>query len=714
MQDDRTIALDYGDSANRDGYAGKTWRDLEIIERVGAGGFGEVFRAWDPRLQRQVALKLHKLSPAEQDTAYTEILSEARALAQVRHPNVVAVHGVDRTEDRVGYWTDFIQGRTLAQLLREQGLLGPREAALAGIEVAKALSAVHSAGLLHRDVKLENVMREEGGRIVLLDFGLSAVAGKDHCLAGTPSYMAPELFRGEPCSVVADIYALGVLLFYAVSGRFPVDITTVDAAAAAVRFSSPKLLLDIRPDLPQDFTRVVAKAIDPDPRRRFATAGEFLVALSDTIASEKAPAQKKTRLSLAAIASLVLLAAIAAAVWPHFHAVQTAVAPDSDEAYLKAQHLLSRYDDPKNLDAAETLFHDILKRDPHNGLAEAGLGRAALLRYRWEHDPKLLDVAQKDSQAALQMNANAAPADITLASVYTTRHQSDLAAKYAQAALHLDNRDPEAIEAEADQFDAAGQLADAETDYRRTIDLAPDDWRWPVTLGFFFYEHNRIADAADQFKHATALSPDNALAWNDLGAMYTSLGRFSEAEAALKQAVKIRPNRAALNSLASVLTNEGRYAEAIPVLQQAVEKDQSYYLSWANLGAVYKKTGDAAKASQTYREACRLAEADLTSSPDDAALIVRLATYYAELNDAGRAIKLLRRATALSPDNADIAYRAARVFELLHDRTGALQMLGKAVRLGFTVSDMQTDYEMAGLFADLHVAAVVKQNRTGK
>src|SRR5260370_35776923 len=140
---------------------------LETREKVGRRAFGEVHRDWEPDLQREVALKL-AVSGEHQDAAS----KEARALAQVRHNNVVTVYGVDRHGDQVGLWMDLIRGRTLESILKDQGPLGGREAALVGGELCRALAAVHARRLGHGDLKAQNVMREDGGRIVLMDFGL--------------------------------------------------------------------------------------------------------------------------------------------------------------------------------------------------------------------------------------------------------------------------------------------------------------------------------------------------------------------------------------------------------------------------------------------------------------------------------------------------------------------------------------------------------------
>jgi serine/threonine protein kinase len=158
------------------------WGHLLLLEKIGEGTFGEVYRARDPWLDREVALKL--LRPTV--TGPGRVVSEAQALARLRHPNVVTVHGADMNDGRAGLWMEFVRGRTLSDIVGTDGPLSAAEAAVAGQELCRALTAVHGAGLIHRDVKAQNVMRESGGRLVLMDFG----AGH------TPLYLAPELLSG--------------------------------------------------------------------------------------------------------------------------------------------------------------------------------------------------------------------------------------------------------------------------------------------------------------------------------------------------------------------------------------------------------------------------------------------------------------------------------------------------------------------------------------
>src|SRR5260370_8916619 len=261
--DESTLTMEGGDS--RPARAPSHWGPFRLIEKVGQGGFGQVYRAWDSTLEREVALKLLLPKGVNPDEDAKAVLREARLMARVRHPNVVPVYGVDRYDGRVGFWSDFVLGKTLSAQLADQGPFGYREAAHIGIELGKALSAVHAAGLVHHDIKTGNAMREEGGRILLMDFGFTHEHDAACRFSGTAAYLAPELLASQPASVSSDIYALGVLLFHLVTAKYPVEGTNYRELKRAHEPGLRRSLMDERPDLPAQSVHVVKTAISPDP-----------------------------------------------------------------------------------------------------------------------------------------------------------------------------------------------------------------------------------------------------------------------------------------------------------------------------------------------------------------------------------------------------------------------------------------------------------------
>jgi tetratricopeptide (TPR) repeat protein len=266
-----------------------SWGHLRLLEKVGQGAFGDVYRAWDPRLSREVAVKLLTGPTATDAEQRNWVIHEARCLAAVRHPNVVTVHGADRVDGRVGFWTEFIHGQTLAAMVQERGPFSATAAMAIGIDLCRAVQAVHQAGLLHRDIKATNVMQEDDGRIVLLDFGTSRnfAEGLDAPsrsayptgATGTPLYLAPELWHGGTATPQSDLYGVGVILYYLVTGTYPVLGLTVGELGEAHRAGRHTPLASERPGLPALFVAVVERALNPDPAQRFESASALETAL---------------------------------------------------------------------------------------------------------------------------------------------------------------------------------------------------------------------------------------------------------------------------------------------------------------------------------------------------------------------------------------------------------------------------------------------------
>jgi len=727
---------------------GRSWGGFELMELVGRGSFGEVFRAWDPHLQREIGLKILLPRSVGDEKQFEELLREARALASVRHPNIVPIYGVDRHDGLVGFWTDFVHGKTLSQLVREQGPFGYREAALIGLDVAKALSAVHRTGLLHRDIKAENVMREEGGRILLMDFGLTTLAHAKSDLAGTPKYMAPEFFTGGAATVASDIYAVGVLLFYLVAGEFPAqsgrggaqprpkvrgDEVTSEATAVPGMLRGPlgaqraagaaasRSVVDFRPDLPEAFARIIDTAINPDPAKRFASAGALSAALSEVLAGPSAgddAAQKHETgrngrprwvyeaalvLILMAVAGMLAYLRLGRAPlggWKSPTASLDASGGLNDK-YLKADALLLRYDKRKNVSDAVDLLNDVLKQDPNFALAQAGLGRASYLQYRVSRTPGLLDQARAACNRAIAIDPSLAPPYITLARIDDMAGNTALATQEVQKALRLDPRSAEAYGAQAQVFDDEGRSADAIASVQKAIDLAPDYWRWPLWLGNYYYEGAKLEEAAEQYRKAVELTPDNATALLNLGLAALQLGQYDDARMSLEKSAQAEPSFAAYSALAELLTTQGKFTESVEMSKKALDLDPTNYSAWGNLASGYLwSPGGHDKAIETYRKAIELAEGSRRETPNDPLLLASLGGYYAVTGQSDRSLPLLRQAVALAPKNPDVLFRAGDDYEILKHRREAISLIAKSLTLGYHANLLQRSPELASLRAD--------------
>ena len=260
------------------------WGEFDILDEIGHGGFGTVYRAFHPALAREVALKLIPV-PTGQPHEIEKALDEARRLARANHHNVVTVHDARYLDGHVGICMELIHGESLAQIVERQGRLGADETIAIGSTLCRALAAIHRVGVIHSDVKAQNVMRQDGGRIVLMDFGAGRQLKESDKttrlqIIGTPSYMAPEIFHFKDPSPSSDIYSLGVLLFYLLTTQFPVEGRTLEEFATAHAKHVRRRLGDLRDDLPAELIGIIEKALEPHRRDRYQTPGEMLADLS--------------------------------------------------------------------------------------------------------------------------------------------------------------------------------------------------------------------------------------------------------------------------------------------------------------------------------------------------------------------------------------------------------------------------------------------------
>ena len=253
---------------------GGCWGHFELRRLLGRGSYGDVYAAWDTHLLREVAIKLHRAearpAEAEEPGGVPRWLEEARRLAAVRHPNLVTIHAAEEIAGQAGIAMEAIDGSTLEELMERSGTWGPAELAHLGIDLCRALAALHLAGLVHQDLKAGNVMRERGGRTVLMDLGFGGA---------TPLYMAPELLAGAPPSPATDLYALGVLLFHLATGSYPHPGESLDAIRAAHHAGPHLALRDLRPDLHPLVVAAIESALSPDPADRPQSAGAFEASL---------------------------------------------------------------------------------------------------------------------------------------------------------------------------------------------------------------------------------------------------------------------------------------------------------------------------------------------------------------------------------------------------------------------------------------------------
>lgn len=649
----------------------KLWGDFQLMQRLGEGAFGEVYRAWDPVLEREVALKLLLPSSLDAEQQYQAVVAEARAIAKVRHPNIVSVYGVDRRDGRVGFWSDFVRGRTLTTIVETEGPMAVDDVCRFGIDLCAALTVVHAAGLLHRDIKASNAMRDESGRVVLMDFGLSQDLHIPGLPAGTPKYMAPELRRGARATVQSDVYAMGVLLLYLASGRYP--LTDKDKG----------------PELAGPLGDVLRKATDADRAVRFLSAAKLAEALSAVLLSSSARTKQRwTRIGLGV--AIVAVIAAGVALRPRGHSLSQAQTPlanlASEQDYEEATAALARYDKPGNTAKAVSLFQKAIDKSPDDALARAGLAQASWRMYQDTADSKWVDQANKASAEAIGLNPNLAAVQMTAGTLHVNQGKFDLGLQELQRAVTLDTRSADVHAALSEAYRQQGRMPQAKAELQNAIDLDPDNWRWHHLLGADDLDSGDLKAAETEFKTALDKAPDNARVLYNLGLLYMTLDRFGEADRALDQAITLAPTSKSILALGSVLVLEGKYLEATGAYRKSVALDASSWMAWAGLAEASSwGAGDPQEASKAYQNATLLLTKALKNSPDDPDLVSRLGEIYATQHNPEQALPLLRRSLLLAPESPDVLGRVGVGYEQLGQRQKAIELISRALQLGMSV-----------------------------
>lgn len=268
---------------------------FELRRLLGQGAQSKVWLAFDPRLEREVAIKLMKPMSAKDTTGLTQWLSEARTVSRLTHPNIVPVFEADVQDQQPFLVFEYVAGQTLTQLMASQGALPATQAVALMTDVLQALTAAHATGVVHRDLKPSNVMVEPNGRARVMDFGIaqriSTQPGQTAAmLAGTPAYMAPEAARGDPVSPVMDVFSAGLMLAELLWGK-PLQPQT-DAYQAIYRAAYQNLALPaaLLNQLDDQLKAIVLRALNPAADQRYPSSEVFLAALGAWTAQQSAAA----------------------------------------------------------------------------------------------------------------------------------------------------------------------------------------------------------------------------------------------------------------------------------------------------------------------------------------------------------------------------------------------------------------------------------------
>ncbi len=259
---------------------GQTISHYKILEKLGEGGMGVVYKAEDTKLNRTVALKFISPHAVGSDAEKTRFVREAQAAAALDHPNICTVHEIDEAEGKTFIAMAYLDGESLKEKI-QAGPLKLEEVLEIAIQVAQGLQAAHERGVVHRDIKSANIMLTEKGQVKIMDFGLAEIAGrsrvtKEGVTVGTAAYMSPEQARGEKLDQRTDIWSLGVVLYEMITGRHPFPGEYEQAVLYQILNEEPSYLKNLRPEFPIEIVSLVSRCLEKQPNRRYSSMDEIV------------------------------------------------------------------------------------------------------------------------------------------------------------------------------------------------------------------------------------------------------------------------------------------------------------------------------------------------------------------------------------------------------------------------------------------------------
>lgn len=728
-----------------------------LVERIAAGGMGEVWRAWDGRLKRPVAVKHVLPEILDRPGARERFRREAEAGARLTHPAVVQIY--DLVESPEGDWIvmELVAGKTLRQLLT-QGPIAVSSAVRWGAEIAGGLAAAHSQGILHRDLKAANVMITEAGRAKVLDFGIArsisppttgqgavpeTTLSQPGQVIGTLYAMSPEQAMGLPLSPRSDLFSLGALLYEMLGGEAPFRADSPTATLARVCSYHPRPVRQLRAEVPAEVSLLVDRLLAKEPNARPKDAGEVAARLEEAagllaLRSSAASAAADPELNAAAegttlvdgpppassertpttaplhrprplaryagtLAAGLLLVALAFA-WGSGRLGVPQRAPSTYELYERGLAELHRYDKPGNLDAAITDFRQVLSQSPDHAAAHAALARACHYKFLYQSKDKMwLDQALPLAERAVALDGYLASARVSLGFIYTSLGRLDEARREVEKAIQLDPGSADAQYALGFLREALTQLDPAESAYRSAIALRPDREFYDA-LGTLYLRTGRLAPAIGAFRNSIRLAPDGLAGYRNLGSAHYLQGDLAQAATQFQKALEIHPEPSLYSNLGTLQFAQGLYPQAAQTFEQALELPggANNYLLWGNLGDACRFLPEGGgRAREAYSRALQLLEDLLRATPRDAILLSRRALYLSKRGDCVPALAAGGEIERLIQKDAAAQFRLVVTNEVCGRRETALSALEKALHTGLALTEVQGDPELFALRADV-------------
>ncbi len=697
-------------SRARDDLTGARVGRYAIRSRLGAGGMGEVYLADDMQLKRSVALK--RLAPQlRTDPRYHQrFLKEAERASALNHPHIAGVYDVLEEKGELFLVMEHVEGTTLRQRLQKP--LNSKEFLVLAVQCAEALAAAHEKGIVHGDIKPENIMLTASGQVKILDFGVAkrlplldesgptqTIPPKTSSISGTPAYMAPEVLLHKQTDGRADIFSLGVVFYEALTRRHPFLADSFMATGNRILNEEPTPVTQLNPQVPAEVEQVVAKMLPKDPAERYPTAkdllGDLRAVQRGVSYSARPPALRpllarhlETAL-LAGLAVMVLLVMVAIASLPSVRQglkERLGFIQVPQEKHLVVLPFAVLGGDPQNQAFAdgltETLTAKLTQLTPSHSLQVVPAGDVRAQKV------KTVDQARQELGVNLVLAGSLHRSRDMMRVTYTlvdanTRRQLRADTITASAS------DPFVVEDRV----VASVLRDLEIELQpeERSALAAHGTSQPAAYDYYlrgrgylqdYQEPENIDSAIAVFNHALEQDPHYALAYAGLGEAYWHKYQQSKNSAWIGQALTsceraVASDRGLANGhtcLGFVYNDTGKYEQAVEQFQQAVELEPNNDDAYRGLASAYGGLGKLAEAEATYLRAIE-ARPSYWAGYRDLGYFYYLHGRYAE------AEKRFRTVTELTPDNPRAYTGLGAIYHLMGQDEEAIKVLQKSLAI---------------------------------
>jgi serine/threonine protein kinase/Tfp pilus assembly protein PilF len=705
---------------------GQTISHYKILEKLGEGGMGVVYKAQDTKLDRLVALKFlpPRLSASEEDRM--RFLQEAKAASALNHPNVATVYEIGEAESLEFIAMEYVEGETLRSRignLRSKGEnVSIQQTVDWGLQIAEALFAAHETGIIHRDVKSDNIMVAKDGRVKIMDFGLAKLKGglaltRTGSTLGTLGYMSPEQILGEDVDQRSDLWSYGVVLYEMLTGELPFEGEHEAAVMYRILNEEPKAILSIRVDVPENMLVLLSQLLQKDRDQRVASAMEVVNQLRQT---SKQPASSPAQKSIAVL---------------YFENMSSEKETDyfcagitediiTDLSRIKGLKVVSRTD-VLPLRNREVNTSQVGKTLKVNYILDGSIRKAG---NKIRITAQLIDVRTGFHVWADRF-------DRLVEDIFDI--QNEVSQKIAEA-LKISLTEPEkrslgkkpTDDLRAYDFymrgrellshrgrknnDLAIQLFEKALSFDSNFASAYAGLGEAYSYLYEWYQgdSNWLEKSIAMNERALSIDPDSIEAQFGIAMVYLHQKRFGEARSILKRIVEKKPDSYdAYRRLGMLSDIEGDLDAATKYYERCAAIKPYSEEPWMHLDATYRRKGDSKASDHAARKLIEVASRKLELNPDDVVASSRLAAVYARFGGEQEAGRILRRVLEIDSNDGLVLYHCACAYAMKGDKLVALACLRNAIESGWKgmpgwakvdpdLQSLQDDQEFRTLFAE--------------